>query len=267
MNHHRTQDANLFELFANHPNSRNPESRHARSAFTLIELLVVIAIIAILAALLLPALRKGRDAAMRTVCRSNLRQWHLAVTTYSIDNDGSLPPACNPPSVNPGAYYHELHDYDLIDYMEDYVGSWAIFTCPSMHVPSIDDPANTRPAGRYGTYYYFPGRGPYPGFGIGGVPVRLNTITSPSTLPITQDVVAYRQEDGHFRANHAEGAYTIPLPDINPSRAFIETSRAGVQGANLQYADGHTAWVTGNNLAPVGDISTSYNGRVYSTMP
>jgi prepilin-type N-terminal cleavage/methylation domain-containing protein/prepilin-type processing-associated H-X9-DG protein len=53
-----------------------------RCGFSLIELLVVVAIIALLLAILLPSLRKAKEQARSTTCKSNVRQLVLGMTMY-----------------------------------------------------------------------------------------------------------------------------------------------------------------------------------------
>jgi type II secretory pathway pseudopilin PulG len=96
------------------------DTRTLRQAITLVEVLVAVAILAILIGLLLPAIQRGREAAVRTASRNNMRQLGLALHLHADEFNGRWPGLlgsgiqCGYHHLDPGLSHH----WSLVRYVD-----------------------------------------------------------------------------------------------------------------------------------------------------
>lgn len=120
--------------------------------FTLVELLVVTAIIAILVGLFLPAVQQAREAARRVQCKSNLKQFGIALHNYHeqfnawppgyIRSHGTAWSAMLLPHLDQAPLYQTLDFGAPWDSIPDGSANenacrtmLALFRCPSASIP------------------------------------------------------------------------------------------------------------------------------------
>src|SRR5690349_21158185 len=89
-----------------------------QTGFTLVELLVVIGIIAVLISMLMPSLKKARQAALNVQCLSNLRSTSMLLSMYMTQHTGGKLIAAhqytNPDTFGGLLWTNRLYDARLI---------------------------------------------------------------------------------------------------------------------------------------------------------
>lgn len=113
--------------------STSPDQRSTRRGFTALELIVALGVIVALVLFLMPATRRGREAARRTQCRNNLKQIGLALHNYH-DKHGVFPPAFTVDAAG-----KPLHSWRTL--ILPYLDQAALYESIDLSRP-WDDPAN-----------------------------------------------------------------------------------------------------------------------------
>jgi prepilin-type N-terminal cleavage/methylation domain-containing protein len=198
--------------------------------FTLVELLVVIGIIAVLVAMLLPALTRAREAAMRVSCASNLRNLTLAGFMYANEYRDWLPWGCQQQFSVTGFYSNNyLYTWGPLNdgpgfRLRPYFKDLRITRCPSN---DLDPPFPLKTQSKiYSSYVLFSG-------GLLGSPVTLKH-GKLDRIPFVCDMVT---EPAFAQAVLANG--------VRPNNHMIGSK--GV-GGNVAYRDGHVAWQFAGDL-------------------
>lgn len=241
--------------------------------FTLVELLVVIAIIGILIALLLPAVQAAREAARRSQCSNNLKQFGLALHNYH-DTNKRFPSGGGPDAINtPGQttynswecwggiagmlpYLEQSALYDRCDwnyYWNDTASGnrvvadtlIASFNCPS-------DPGFMVDYGNMGSISYCLSHGPATSWSVGGRGEaglferlawhKMATIKDGTSNSIAMSECMMGQNQGQWSTVKRDPSYRVVVgsaltqsPQIGASNRSFTNSAVDIATINTYY--------------------------------
>jgi prepilin-type N-terminal cleavage/methylation domain-containing protein/prepilin-type processing-associated H-X9-DG protein len=234
---------------------RSASNRCEANGFTLIELLVVIAIIAILAAMLLPALGKAKERALRVNCTSNLRQIGVAVNLYAGDHRDVLPPSHWPRNANPWRTYEVFRvspGSGQILTPEDAGGPWnlgLLFTSKLIPNPRVFYCPSGKHSDEIRTYDYYSQSAPWPSTpaGSGDDKVRTGYNYFPQSRKLEN--VGRGVELPEIVYDSRGDPIAMRVSQMDPNRSLstdlVQNLNAaphrdnGIAGLNALFGDGH----------------------------